>query len=386
MFFQLLKKDLNYIFRNITLYLFVAIVVLFYSTQFLGDTEAPVKPMPGQDYYGSVEIKDKTEEMKKVYQWLDIELNKGTITKHGFINKEVKLTEENKTKIKNALMALSDSKPNSSSIEIKVNYQEYLKIIRNVDKELGGKTNYGDRNRKYILYREMTYDEALEDFNNILSKDKYTNAYGRLFADYMAITAGIFPIFLSAFVLTRDKRSNMHELIYSRKVKSYIYIASKYITQVFAILVVYLLVATHATMKFSQIAIQNNYIIDNFAFFKYTFMWILPTIMFTTALGMFLSILFGNGLIAVPIQFLFWITSLIPLEGDYNLSKILIRFNSVGKYSNYIQWKNDIMLNRIFYVLLPFFIVLLAAMLLEWKRGGRFAAISKLKKVNTLQL
>jgi hypothetical protein len=300
------------------------------------------------------------------------------------INKTVKLSEKDR----NILSATAEKiavPSDGGNIELKVSYEEYLNIVRKLDKDLGGNTDYSDKNRKMILNRSMTYEEALQEFNNIINKDKITNAYGRLFSDYMGIAAGFFPIFLSAFILTRDKRSRMYELVYSRSVKSHTYVLAKYTALVIVMFLGYLIAATHATVKFACFASQNNYIIDYFAFYKYTFAWILPTLMFTTAFGMLISIIFGNGIAAVPAQFILWITSLLPLGGNYALTKILIRFNTAGSYNNYIVWKNDIIINRIFYIILSLALVYIASMFLTLKRGGGFGLLGKSNGNNTLQ-
>lgn len=387
MFFQLVKKEIVYQLRNITFYLFIAIILLFYSSQFTGDIDIKgIKPVPGQEYYGSTAITDKTEEIKAVYKNMKSNLNTGDFLKNGlFINKTVKLSGEDKNILSAAAEKIAVSSPDGSTIELKVSYEEYLKIVRELDKSLGGNTPYGDKYRKTILHRPMTYEEAMEEFNNIVNKDKITNAYGRLFGDYMGITAGIFPIFISAFVLTRDKRSRMYEIIYSRSVKSHVYVFAKFTSMVIVILLGYLIAATHASVKFGIFAAENNYIIDYFAFYKYVFLWILPTIMFTTAFGMLVSIIFGNGIAAVPVQFILWMTSIMPLMGNYALSKILIRFNTAGRYGSYILWKQDIMMNRLFYTVLSVVLVYITSMFLSLKRGGGFGLFTKNDKNNTLQ-
>jgi hypothetical protein len=363
-------------------------VIVFYNSQFIGDIgniKRPIKPVPGQEYYGSVRITDRTEEIKEVFRNLNRDLDSGTFEVNGLLNKVVKLNNDEMTLLKNAANSIGASDTDTNEISIKVSYEEYLKIVRAVDKKLGKNTNYGDKYRKMALNRNMTYEEALTEFNDVTNKDKLTNAYGRIFADYMGITAAFFPIFLSAFILTRDRRSKMHELIYSRSIKTSIYVISKYSALVTSALLVYLATATHATIKFSIFAAQNNYIIDYLAFYKYTFIWILPTLMFTTAAGMFISMIFDNGIFALPIQFVLWITSLFPLEGYYNLSKILIRFNKVGSYNNYILWSKDIITNRIFYAALSIGIIFITVVLLAWRRGGRFELFKKPKKDNILQ-
>lgn len=387
MFFQLVKKEIGFQLRNITFYLFLGIILLFYSSQFTGDIDLKgIKPVPNQQFYGKVAITDKTEEIREIYRNINSNLNTGDYLKYGFmINKTVKLSDKDRAVLSTAADKIARTSPGGTQIELRVSYEEYLRIVRDLDKALGGNTPYGDKYRKMILYRPMTYEEAMDSFNNIINKDKLTNAYGRLFGDYMGITAGFFPIFLSAFILARDRRSRMHEIIYSRSINSHIYVFSKFIALTLIMLSVYLVAATHATVKFAGLAAGHGYIIDYLAFYKYTFSWILPTIMFTTALGILISIIFGNGIAAVPIQFILWMTSLMPLRGSYSLAKILIRFNTAGSYGDYILWKQDIIVNRIFYAVLSVVLIYITSVLLEMKRGGGFELFGKSNKNSSLQ-
>lgn len=389
MFFPLLRKELKYQFTNVTYYIFLAVIIMFYVTQFdpprsITDLK-PRSPESAQSqpiYYGQKPITDPYDEMVEMAWQLERDYNAGEIMKTIlFFNKFVKLDDGQKAAIRSVSEAMlpqglpSRSAVDDTRIEFAVTYDEYLRLVRDLDKKLGGSTVYGDKMRPSILHKPMTYEEAMQDYHDVVDKDKVTNAGGRLFADYMGITAGFFPVFLSAFMLARDRRSNMQELIYSRKFASLSYILPKYTALCLALLLGYLALATHATFAFSGIAASENLQIDYLAFYKYTLFWLLPTIMTTVALGMLVSVIVRYAIVAIPVQFVLWMSSMMPLEGEYGLSKYVIRYNTFGGHANYVRWSDEIMTNRIFYFAVSLGIVALVAWIWDRKRGNAGAAL-----------
>lgn len=376
MFFELIGKEIKQQFKSITFYLFIIILIFSYHTQFIGDLPDSIKPTPPNkengynNYYGYTYDVSHMEEMKSVYSSLYRDYkNKETLIHGTVMNKTVKLSQEQIDFLKKTMKKISIDGYQEKGLKIDITYEDYLDLMKEVDKKLGGDTYYDSEYRYMITRKRVSYEEALENFNILMEKDKLTRGYGRLFADYMGITAGIYLIFLSAFVITRDKRSKMDGLIYSRKISSFKYILAKYIGLFVSVFIGYIVVATHATIMFTKIASINNYTIDYFAFYKYTIIWIIPTILFTLSIGFIISIVFGNGIVAIPFQFILFSRSVLPLSGDYGLDKFMIRFNSSGKYEQYIQWRPQIITNRIFYVILSIAILIISVLVFEWKRG-----------------
>ncbi|HBI03264.1 MAG TPA: hypothetical protein DDY49_04445 [Paenibacillaceae bacterium] len=365
MFLPLMGKEMKYQLKGITFYLFFGIVLLFYFTQFVPSMEIPKPPVANsQGVYGFVPMEDQGDKMKAVYNWMTQDVQRGEILTYGFmINKEVRLSEEKKQFIQEAMNRLA------SQGEISVSYEEFLTIVGDLDQKLGGSTTYSDEWRDDSLRRPMTYEEAVQKYKDLIEKDKVTGAFGRLFADYMGITAGIFPIFLGAFVLTRDKRTRAHEIIYSRKISSITYVLSKYFGILTLVTLCYLVLATATTFYYMNMASTQNLVIDDLAFYKYTFAWIVPTAMFSIALGMLVSVIFGNGIVAIPLQFVLWIQSMLPLQGEYGLSKMVVRFNGLGFTEEYLSWFNAIAMNRVFYAALSLGILFLVAWVWSMKRG-----------------
>jgi hypothetical protein len=94
--------------------------------------------------------------------------------------------------------------------------------------------------------------------------------------------------------------------------------------------------------------------------------------MFSSAAGMLVSLLFGNGIAAIFVQFILWLISITSLGGSYELYRNVIRFNTLGSYEKYISWLPQITANRIFYTLFSIAIVMISAWVFSLKRGAAY--------------
>jgi len=386
MFWQLFCKELKFHFKSITYYIFVVIVALFYFSQVtLPKGIDEIKPMSKEEIEKIVSklpeeqrvlAKARLENSSPKRPMTDIKMKQKAMCGHmdmeirdkiastykvGFL-KKVKLSDAQINIMKEAMDKISPKK--------EISEEEFVKVLNEVDKALGGGSYYGDKMRESILRRKATDEEALQQYNAILKEDKLTNAEAREFADYMGITAGLFPIFITAFILIRDMKSGAQEIIFSKKVSSFKYILAKYLAALVALIVPYLIVATHLTLIYSKIAVGNNITIDYFAFYKYILMWIVPTLMFVTALGMIFAVFFRKPIVAIIVQFMLWAISITDLIGGYSLYTILIRYNAVTSNTEYMKWADSININRMFYLILSIAMMSLTAFIYNRRRGA----------------
>lgn len=335
------------------------------------DENAKTPLLAVENSYGVKEITDPREMMKSTCYQLKTSIITGNVMYYRFhlgINKH--LNDAQKLLIKEALLKIvPNGVMDAENPSFLISYKECSAIIRELDNKLGV-----DMFEKTLeeggIHRSLTYEEAMADFKKLLGKDRLTNAYARCLADYMGITAGFLPVFLAGFVLTRDRRSRMDELIYSRPVSSYVYVMSKFLAISLAALICYLGIAAHSTFIFVKQANTYGYQIDNLAFFTHILTWVMPTVLFTTSLGLMLSVLFRNGIAAVVIQLILWFSSMMPLEGDYGLTKFIVRFNAVVPYEKYESWFSAIAVNRIFFTLISFGLAAAASAVLSWRRSS----------------
>ncbi|EQB87625.1 hypothetical protein M918_08000 [Clostridium sp. BL8] len=354
MWWQLFCKEMKYYLKSITYYIFIVAVVIFYSSQMTfpksiddikpltkEEIAEKVSKMPAEqrEYtkarlehtYGTKPMTDIKMKQKAMYNYMDMNLEEKVVVvyKFGFA-KRIKLSDKQGNAFKAAMESISPEK--------QISNEEFINTLNDLDKILGGGSYYGEELRGSILKTSITYEEALADFNIKLKEDKITNAEGRVFADYMGITAGIFPMFIAAFILIRDLKSGAQEVIFSKKTSSLKYVLTKYLAAIVSLMVPYVFTATHGTLTYGRLAANSGISIDYFAFYKYVLLWIVPTLMFVIALGMLFGVIFKKPIAAIIIQFLLWCSSIPNLYGSYGLDKYIIRFNSSVNNVEYMKW------------------------------------------------
>lgn len=386
MCWQLFCKELKYHFKSVTYYIFIAVVLVFYFSQVgIPRSLDDIKPLSREEIeervmklpeekrdftraqyemaYGTKPMTDIKMKQNVMYNYMENELNRKIASVYKFeFYKKIKLSDKQANAYKEAMNKINPEKQISDG--------EFIEALNNLDKALGGGSNYSAEFRDNILSENNTYEDAIKNYNIELKEDKITNAEGREFADYMDITAGLFPIFIAAFILIRDTKSGAQEIVFSKKISSLKYVLTKYLAAITALIIPYLITAAHITLMYSRLAAQSNISIDYFAFYKYIFVWTVPTLMFVTALGMIFAVLFKKPIAAIIIQFILWCTSISSLYGSYGLSKYVIRFNSRVPYTEYIKWANSIAINRIFYFILSIMIIFLAVFIYNRRRGS----------------
>lgn len=373
MFITLLLKEIKYNLKNISLYIFAGFCVFFYFTQFVPpDPNVDIAPKPNQEYYGKTSEEDVNSKIKAVYQKIILVINtKEVFSYKSMFGRYVRLSDSQLQMVKKISNQIhSDRVIDYENFIPEVTFSDMEKMINRFDKEMGGGTVFSEKYRDMMYSRNKTYDEAIDDFNEIITKDKLTNAAGRLFADYMGITAGFFPVFLAAFIMSRDKRSKSWEVINSKNVSSAAYLWAKVGSVIILVSTVYLILSIHPTIVYYKLSNNFGYDIELFAFFKYTIIWVIPTVIFVCSLSVLISVVTGKGIISLVGQFVLWLITIGQLSGAYGLNAFVIRFNQFGGYDQYLEWKSQITLNRVFYIILSFVIIYVTTLVFEYKRAG----------------
>lgn len=371
MFWKLVNKEIKYQLKSITFGIFCVFVVLFYITQFVGDInmEEVYSNSPGDLLVeGSVYYKSNLEDESNIgfNQRLDMLhnlLENDTKNKSFVVLSELSVVE---------IDELNDEQLELVSIikkqieEEDITEQEYHNILQQVHNELGHINMYEDDKIKNLAAKKVLYEETLKRKEEIRKSEKVTGSYARLFADYIGIAVGFFSVFIAAFSLIRDRKYKAYEIIYTKKISSIKYVVSKYIGNVLLMMIVVLILAGYSTIDFA-----NHYDkIDYFAFIKISITWILPTIMIVTSLAYILQVAFGNGILPIIVQFIYWNYSVPFSSSQYNVSKYMIRYNSVSTLSEYQKVANDIIFNRIVITFISIVFLIGAIWIFEKKRGN----------------
>lgn len=411
MFLTLLKKECLQYLKSITYYIFLICLVVYFISQ-MGTFNAISKPEPGQEDYGYVRTQNKEQIMQEALESLlrAYDVNEYTTYPIGFykrvilndeeqkqveqillnitgltagelsnVYEEMKKTEQEfmeKAMAENAPVMESDLPDSTITIKKGLSYQEFLKEMNALDHLLGGGSDYSESNLKYTT-EPATYEQALADYESLIKNDKVTNAYARLFCDYMGIMMAILPVFLSVTRAMKDRKAKAEQVIFIRKVSSVKIVLSRFLASVIVTVVPVFLLSCFTLMQAVYYAKGIHAEYDLFAFVKYIGFWLLPIILVSLSVGFFLTELTDSA-IAILVQGVWWFVSIFMSVGDLVGSvgwNLVPRFNAVGQYAVYKQIEAQLVRNRYFYTAAEFLLILLTIFVFYKKRKGEFTGV-----------
>lgn len=405
MIWTLFKKECRTLFKSLIFWLYMLALCLFFFSQ-MGTITFESKPEPGQEGSYGYKLSDRKEDRMSgtlgllAESWMQDSFTTAPVgfTKKVTLNEEEKeeiasvLTkdtglsteeiqnrydqweEENTAKMPDGSMMFLDG---NFSLEPKegLDYEEFLKDMDEVCEILGPGSDFTEDHIRQNAMVEMTYEDALKEYENLVEKDGLTGGYARLFCDYMGIILAILPVFVAATREIRDKRASMQELIYTRKASSYTIIFSRYAALCFGMFLPVLLLSFYPLAECIGFAKGKGIDLNPGAFALYSLGWLLPTILVVTALGMFVTELIQTAA-GVLVQAAWWFFSAFSGEdsmggGNYGMN-LIPRHNTELNYSGFHAQFSQLVQNRVFYAVLALALVVGAAMVFEARRKGRW--------------
>jgi len=281
---------------------------------------------------------------------------------------------------------LNDEFTPNHATSLLYDYEEYMPVNKQISDEefivlvdkfktlIGGKTLEYERLMNFSS-APATYESSLERYNSLVDDDKVSGAYARLFCDYLGVVVGIAPTFIAAAIAMREIRRRKYEMLADNTTASSVnIIAARFSAIVIVVFVPVFLLAFVSAISLANGVKPLNLTIDNLAFIKYSIVWLLPTIMFSAAVGLFFTELTKTPA-GIVVQFIIWLYSAwFPMDTDHYMIKyganMFIRHNVVGDYQTYISHINEIMFNRISYTMIAILLIF-AAMLIRKRNNLR---------------
>ncbi len=258
-----------------------------------------------------------------------------------------------------------------------VTYEHFKELMRKMEAIIGEKgSQYSPEMMiTYFGMSEMTYEEALEEYNQTINQDKVTGGFARLFCDYMGLALGLYPVFLVVIIWMKDRMSNATELIYSRNISSTKLVLSRYLAGITMVLIPVLLLSLESLVPLISFGAKNGIQIDCFAYIKYIVWWLLPEVMVVCAIGIFFTLLTDSP-IAIVLQFLWWMVDkgATGLSGDTKLTTLMIRHNTLRGYETIQEDLQIICMNRLLMAGIGILFVVLSIWVLTSKRKGKINA------------
>jgi len=375
---MLFVKECKKTIMSFTYLIFVVILLLFAYTEIGPNLEHldPISPpQQGLESYGS-KYEDNIELItRNATETLLGEYESASYTAYplGFY-KNVRLSEQEQEEMARILSELT-------GMSDEVLRERFYELMKQVDKIIGGGSKYSQASLAEFGNVPKTYEDAVADYQAIVEQDKVTGALARLFCDYLGIIVSLFPVFVAVALGLKDRRAQLQDLIYTRGIMSFRIVLSRYSAMVAAMFLPVLLLAVLATVQ--ALKQYKGMEIDSLAFITYSCGWLLPSIMMSTAVGVFLTELTDTP-IAIAVHGLWWFIGinkgLQHIEGGYG-SDLAIRHNIVGNTEIYLDNLRLLTMNRISYVLLAIALVAVSVWIYEWKRRGKLDVCSWIKKI-----
>lgn len=277
-----------------------------------------------------------------------------------------------------ALSVLEAPKTEENSVRLKagITYETFCAAMKEADELLGGGSDYAPEFLSGFGTRPKTYEEAMDEYKSAEKIDRFTGAHARLFADYMTIFAALLPAFFIIAEALRDRRAKLRDLLWVRKCSSLSFTLCRFGAVVLLSMLPVLLLAGVDSIRAAQLYAGEA--VDLFAYLKYSFGWVLPTVLFSAALGLLCTEATDTP-IGLLVMLLFWLFDVNrsgrSLTGSYGDLLLIPRHNNLLGADQFAAGFSTLAANRIFYTVLAFVLLGASALILEQKRAGRWFAL-----------
>lgn len=262
----------------------------------------------------------------------------------------------------------------SVSIKKDLDYDTFIALMSQADDLIGGGSNYREEALSGLSRRAPTYEEAAAQYKLTSEKDRFTGGYARLFCDYMIVgVLGIFPVFFPVLFFLKDRRAKASALLFARQVSSARLILTRYLAMVAVMMFPTLILAYISNSSVWRMYPGEK--LDYLAPLFYTLVWLLPTVMVLTALGMLLIVLTDTP-IAIAAGVLWWFfdsnQGIAEWEnGSVGLFRLLPRWNTELMTAGWYAQTKSFACNRLLMLLLAVLLTAAAVYVYDRKRRGR---------------
>jgi ABC-type transport system involved in multi-copper enzyme maturation permease subunit len=393
MFATLFLKECKHMLKCSTYSVVIICMALFFFSQW-GELKIVDKPEPNQEYYGVKFSEDEKVVMQQAASSLALEYVQNNYIAYpvGFY-KTVKLNESKQSKMGNVVTEVTGlteeelietvdiylsgvtayADPLSISVAQELTYERFEELMKQADKLIGGGSTYSETFLLTKAMIEMTYEDALEEYYDVIDKEQLSGAYARLFSDYLGLVLAILPVFIAVTRGLRDRRARASEIIYSRRVSSFTIVISRYLAMLLMMLIPVMLLSLVPAIECLYYGMSQGISIDYFAYVKYIFGWLLPTIMISLSVGVFLTELMDSA-IAIVVQGFWWFISLFlgvtKMMGGYGWN-LMPRHNTLGNYETFQENFDILVANRITYAFAAILLALATIFVYEMRRKGK---------------
>lgn len=388
MIFSLFLKECRMMLKSVIFYVLSICIIGFVLNQMGGFNFS--KPTPNDKSFGykqttdaKIMIDETITSLIDEYGSNDYQTYPIGFEKRVHLNKEKQdelakqIEKYTGNKIKQGEKATNNEEENVK-IKEDIDYKQFISDMSLVDKILGGGSRYSEDSIKKHAEVPKTYEDAVKDYNSKVNEDHISAAYARNFCDYMGIVLGILPIFLAVSRCISDKKSKAEDLIYSSSASSFSIIISRYaaviVMLLIPVIIAAVLVDSQCIYCANSLGIEPYYM----SFTKHILGWLLPTLMFTVAVGFFVTELTGK-VIGILVQAVYWFISVLSAKSlvGYVGWNLMPRFNHTGDRDIFVAIYNELVINRACYAAVSIVLIILTVIIFNLKRTGRLMIYGK---------
>jgi hypothetical protein len=323
--------------------------------------------LPTANHYDAIYASDFRTLKNGVMSQLTTEYKANTYTTYplGFA-KTTALKSHERASMRTQIKALKQTK-NRHALNL---------VIKRVNQLLGGHSSYTAANIATLARRQMTPKEARQDYQLIVTRDKISGAFARVFADIAGLIVGILPTVIIIAFCDADRRSRALATIQSKFASSGKRLATQYCASLIVLLLPVLVAGGYFTLRVN--GLYPHQVIDRFAFMKAAVIWILPTLMISSAMGFMTYQLFSN-FVGFAFQIGWWlVTTMIGarrVDGYYGWL-LMPRHNSLHNVAYFYTHLNELLINRVSYAMFALIMVGVALLVAQLRKGGLHIAFS----------
>jgi len=304
--------------------------------------------------------------------WSDYSSNSYYITLRNAM-KHISLSERKQEQIYSVLLEMEDFVDSSADSDIDMD--DFYRIMRKAGAVIGSNNDYQNpdmyfnRERRWVSFELATYDEALSEYNKFTVQDGVSGGLARLFAKYASIACLLLGAIVSVFYLLKDKKSE--ETLSGKSISSVRLFLTKYMALNVILFLPVLIFSATATIHAGWIAREISASgFDIFAFFKVSFLWVIPTNIFVIAFAMLITVATDTPVAVIMFAPVWWTQMIIT--DSFGLHMTIISFYSEFSHDLYRIARTEIIVNRLSYAGISLVLVCITVLLYHLKRGGKW--------------
>lgn len=262
-------------------------------------------------------------------------------------------------------------KPESEAAAIIRELKESRRSIREIAQYL--EENYAFRGADSYFYydsslKKATVEEANQYIRNALGRNSYSDYFSRKYVDFLSVYIIFYAILMLAFLFIRDSKKDIYELLHTKPVKAWQYVAGKVLGGMAGMV----LAVTAMTAAFDVIVIFHcraaGFPVSVWELWYAVLLYIIPNLLMITSVYTGVAILFKNPLPAIPALVLYMVYSnmgRVTEEGTviYPRLAIVVRFQD--RFFETVIPPQEVF-NQIFLMVCTILILLIS--ILIWKR------------------